>query len=189
MQIIPKKDLEKFSLPLPIYKTIHIADATGKDGDEFSILVGLNKDFISQLKNYSLDLKDIEIQNNTSDRKRFGLGSYEDWYKKNRTPFALIHKNTNKLAALIWFGPEALVEKEGNWHTAAWRSYPLFRGKGLMKEFGKFVMKIYTENMPNVKFWITVKKENAGSIGFAQMLGFEELPEESDSNSCIMVKY
>jgi len=189
MQITFKKDSEKFSFPLPIYETIKIGEAVSKDGEDFSVFVGLDKKIASQLKQLSLDKSDTDLQKNTSDKKRFGLGSYEDWYKKNRTPFALIHKDTNALAALVWFGPEPLDEKEGNWHTAAWRSYPSFRGKGLMKDFTKFAMDAYVKSVPNIKFWIKVKKDNTGSIGLAQALGFQKLQETSPGASLLMVKY
>src|SRR3989344_5796473 len=111
MEIIPLENIKIPSLPLPVYENIKIADCTSKDGEEFSIFVGLDKNLIEQLKKYSLDENDTELQKNTGDMKRFGLGSYEDWYKKERTPFALVQKNTNTLAALIWFGPKFLGKK------------------------------------------------------------------------------
>lgn len=188
MKINLKPNLEIPRFPLPIYSVTEIGDAISKDGDNFYIFAGLDEKMVSQLKILSLDKNDTEIQKNTSDLKRFGIGLYEDWYKKNRTPFALVQKNTNKLAALIWFGPESLDGNKGNFHTSAWRSYPSFRGKGLMKEFARFVMDIYAKNTPDIKFWITVKKENAGSIGFAKALGFLELSEASNDTSLIMVK-
>src|SRR3989339_556524 len=102
MIINQKENIVLPSLPLLMYTNINIADATSKEGDNFSVFVGLDKEKVIQLKALSLDESDIEIQKNTSDRKRFGLGKYEDWYKKNRTPFVLVQKNTNKLAARIW---------------------------------------------------------------------------------------
>lgn len=189
MQITSNFISQNLLLPLPIYKIIEIGKVTGKDGEKFSIFVGLNEEMIAQLKTLSLDGGDTELQKNTSDFKRFGKGSYEDWYKKNRTPFALVHAKTDKLAAIVWFGPEPLTGNKGNLHTVAWRSYPVFRGKGLMKEFTKFVMDIYIKTVPNIKFWITVKKENTGSVGFAQTLGFKELQGASNEFSLIMVKY
>ncbi len=189
MKINPKYDIKLLSFPLPIYTSIKIAEAISKDGETFSIFAGLDKEKLEQLKKLSLDKNDLEIQQNTSDLKRFGEGSYENWYRKNRTPFALIHKNTNALAALIWFGPEPLAEKKDNYYTVAWRSYPLFRGKGLMKEFTKFVMDILSESIPKIKFWITTKKENIGSIRLAKFFGFQELENTSSgNNSIIMIK-
>jgi len=182
--------IKEISFPLPIYKIIEIGEAISKDGENFSISVGLNKEIIAQLQASSLNESDIELQKNTSDKKRFGDESYEDWYKKNRTPFVLVHKNTNTLAALVWFGLEPLSGKEGNWHTAGWRSYNPFRGKGLMKEFTKFAMDVYVQKTPNVKFWIATEKENIGSVELAKFLGFQELKttSESNTNRLIMVK-
>ena len=189
MRINQKSDLKIPSFPLPIYHTRNIAEAISKEGDFFSIFVGLDKEKVSQLEKLSLDENDMEVQKNTSDKKRFGNKSYENWYKKNRIPFALIHSATNSLAALIWFGPESLNRKSENWHTVAWRSYPSFRGKGLMKEFAKFAMDIYSKKISNAKFWITVKKENIGSIKLAKFLGFHELENTPASNVYfIMIK-
>ncbi len=188
MKIISKSNLEPLLFPLPIYKTIKIGEAASKDGNSFSIFVGLNEKMVAQLKVLSLDKSDVEIQKNTSDKKRFGEQSYEDWYKKNRTPFVLVHTATNALAALVWFGPEPLEKKEGNWHTVAWRSYPSFRGRGLMKEFAKFTMEIYASKIPDVKFWAVIKKENAGSIGFAQAIGFKDTQQALSDGSLIMIK-
>jgi len=188
MQIISEKNLEKISLPLPIYETMHIADAIGKDGEKFSLLVGLDKNLALQLKTRSLDLNDIELQKNTSDFKRFGVGSYEDWYKKNRTPFALVHNDTGILTTIIWFGPEPLISDENNWHTVAWRSYIPFRGKGLMKDFSNFAMNFYLKYFPNIHLWISLKNGNIGSQELASRLGFQILKEKSDDVSCVMVK-
>ena len=62
MEITLKKDTEEFSLPLPIYKSIHIADAVSKDGEMFSIVIGLDENLVAQLKSYSLDKNDIDLQ-------------------------------------------------------------------------------------------------------------------------------
>lgn len=188
MKINQKSNLKIPPFPLPIHSTINIANAISKDSESFSIFIGLDEKMVTQLKKLSLDKNDIEIQENTSDRKRFGVGLYEDWYKKNRTPFALVNTNTNALAALVWLGPEPFVDKEGNWYTMAWRSYPSFRGKGLMKEFTKFAMDIYMKNIPNIKLWINIKKENIGSIGLAKFLGFKELENSAFNSSIIMIK-
>ncbi len=188
MKIIPKTGFNIASLPLPIYEKVLVADATSKDGDNFLIYIGMDEKIIAELKKLSLDKTDEEIQKNTSDRKRFGEGSYENWYKKERTPFVLIQKNTGKLAALMWFGPEPLEGNTGNLHTSAWRAYPNFRGKGLMKEFAKFVMDIYTSKIPNVKFWAVIKKENIGSMGYAQAIGFKDTGKTLPDGSIIVIK-
>ncbi len=183
MEIIPKNNSEILELPLPIFKTIHIADAVSRDGEKFYIVAGLDKEIISQLKTLSLDSSDTELQKNTSDMRRFGIGAYQDWYNKNRTPFALLQTNTNMLAALVWLGPDPLVGEVGNWHTIAWRSYPLFRGKGLMKNFTKFAIGLYLNQTPNAKIWAIIKSGNEGSAGFATSLGFKKLKEGMDNSS------
>src|SRR3989344_4712793 len=90
MKIIPQNNVPEFSLPLPIFSSIHLADAIGRDGEEFSVFVGLVKKYAEQLKALALDESDVDLQKYTGDKERFGLGSYEDWYNKNRTPFALV---------------------------------------------------------------------------------------------------
>ncbi len=187
MEIISKKDLDNFPLPLPIYKSIHIADAHGKDGTQFSIFVGLDEKLAADLKKFSLDESDTEIQENTDDRRRFGLGSYEDWYEKIRTPFALVDKNTGKLAALAWFGPKPAHEG-CKCHAAAWRSYPPFRGKGIMRDFINFTMNFYMNKFPHTPLWVAIKKGNAKSFSLAERLGFKIDESLSDEYSVIMQK-
>lgn len=190
------------SLPLPIYESIQISDYTSKDGEEFSIFLGLDKNMVAQLKKYSLDTSDTELQKNTGDMKRFGVGLYEDWYKKDRTPFALIQRNTNILAALLWFGPKPLGKKSmkfndtqeqktgSTWHTMSLRSYPNFRGKGLMKDFTKFAMDFYKEQFPNVTLWAGMDNRNNAVVKLNNVLGFKINEENSDlaSNWLVMTK-
>lgn len=188
MEFTSRENIKKISIPLSIYNTIHIADAVSKDGKKFSVVVGLDEKLVEQLKQLSLNKSDVELQNNTSDYKRFGTMPYENWYQKNRTPFSLIHTKTKKIAALVWFGPEPLFSDEKNWHTAGWRSYKPFRGKGIMKDFAIFAMNTYFEKFPDIVLWIATSTENTGSINLATALGFQELSEASDNNTLIMVK-
>jgi hypothetical protein len=202
VKIIPKENLLNFSLPLPIYSAIRIADGIGKDGEEFDVYVGLEKKYIEQLKQLSLDNKDVDLQSHTGDRARFGEGSYEVWYNKSRTPFCLIHKRTDALAAFIWFGPKPLgekslkfrkdreYEKQDIWHTISCRSYPLFRGKGLMKNFIKFAMDIYKNHFPSVMIWNGMDDRNTAMVKLSSDLGFETDKENSDLSEhwLVMVK-
>lgn len=188
MKIIHKDNIKNFSLPLPVFTSVHIADAIGKDGAEFSIFIGMEKKYVEQLRLLSLDEQDTDLQTNTRDRVRFGEGSYEEWYEKNRTPFILIHKQSDALAALVWFGPEELVVNEDNWHTVAWRSYPIFRGKGLMKNFIQFAMDIYIKKVPDIKIWAVLKRENVGSAKLAANLGFYLSEEYSDDIVLVMIR-
>ncbi len=181
-----------FSLPLPIFTSIHIADAISKDGDEFDLLVGLEKKYAQQLKELSEDESDVDLQNFTGDRRRFVEKTYEHWYKKNRTPFGLIHKQTDTLAAIIWFGPKPLGKKsikfggkeegktDSDWHTISFRSYPNFRGRGMMKNFGKFVIDFYKRYFINIKFWTGTDDRNNAFTKLITDLGFETDEKTSD---------
>lgn len=200
--------LQSFALPLPLYNSVRIGEALSKDGDQFSIHAGLNREHAKRLKELSLDENDSDLQKNTSDRERFGEGSYEEWYAKSRTPFALVHTATNDLAGIAWFGPKPLGRKSlkhltdeelaldeksldaGNWHTISYRCYPNFRGKGLMKAFVGFSMDLYVRSIPDVRLWAGINTENTASDALALSLGFRPLEEISDrqANWLVMVK-
>lgn len=181
-----------FSLPLPIFTSVHIADAISRDGDEFDLFVGLDKKYADQLRELSSDENDANLQNFTGDRRRFVEKTYEHWYKKNRTPFALIHKQSDALAAIIWFGPKPLGKKsikfsgteegkmESDWHTISFRSYPNFRGKGMMKNFAKFVIDFYKRYFINIKFWTGTDDRNNAFTKLITDLGFETDEKTSD---------
>ena len=53
MKIAERENMENYSLPLPMYKTIHIADAICREGREFDVLVGLDKIRVAQLRELS----------------------------------------------------------------------------------------------------------------------------------------
>lgn len=189
--------MKKITLPLPIYESIRVGELSSRDGAHFDIYIGLTSEQASQLKRLSLDTSDTELQENTSDLKRFGEGSYEEWYGKDRTPYVLIERATNKLAALAWFGPKPLgreslkhlspeeLKREnekysGQWHTIVYRSYPGFRGKGLMKDFTRIVMEDYMSYYPNAKLWAGIHGDNEASKGLVKKLGFVISTEYSD---------
>ena len=186
--------MNEFSLPLPIYQSVQVGELTSKDGSFFRIVAGLDKNLVGQLKVKSLDETDIDIQSHTSDRKRFGEGSYEEWHAKERTPFALVEDKTGTLAALAWIGPKPLGrkslkylsetelkeeanQKKGEWHTLVYRSYAPFRGKGLMTAFLIQVIGIYAQQYPTAKLWVGMSAENVASTALATKLGFKK--EES----------
>jgi RimJ/RimL family protein N-acetyltransferase len=179
---------EPFSLPLPLYGTIKLGDFTSRDGEEFSMWIGADQVVVDELKEKSFDGADDEIQNNTSDRERFGEGSYEEWYSKDRTPFALVHES-GALAAFVWFGPKPLgrpslkylsdeeranefTQKEDVWHTLVYRSYLPFRGKGIMGDFVRFCIEKYKEQYPESKLWVGMSAANGASAALAAKLGF-----------------
>ncbi len=192
---------------MKIFKKTKIGQIYSKDGDKFFIFAGLDKKLVAELKALSLNKKDKELQKNTGDLKRFGLGSYSEWYKKNRTPFALVHEKTGALAGLVWFGPKALGEKsikygiegkkvkkeskKNTWHTIAYRAYPPFRGKGITKKFTAFATDVYMKNFPNIKVWAGIDDRNKASQKLSEGLGFKTLEKLSDKKAhwLVMVKY
>lgn len=192
--------------PLPIFETCDVGAITaGTSNDAFKLMIGLDANIVAQLKEKSLDLLDTDLQNNTSDYERFGKGSYEEWYAKGRTPFALIHEKTGALAALVWFGPKPLGRKslkhltpeerakekdvrEDVWHTIVFRAYHPFRGQGLMTPFAKKAIEIYKAYFPEAKLWAGINAGNAGSIALAEKLGFTKDVNISDEHWVAMVE-
>ncbi len=207
MKITRRDTKEKIFFPPPLYVSAIVATAESDGGDVFDIALGLTQSMTAKLKERSIDPTDDAIQKNTGDRKRFGEGSYEAWYTKQRVPFALIHRSTNALAALIWLGPKPLGKKSarfstsakaaatppstldkianarGEWHTVTLRSYPPFRGKGLMKDFARFAIAIYRERFPGARFWIGTDPENSAMIALAKKLEFITREELSDRST------
>jgi RimJ/RimL family protein N-acetyltransferase len=189
-----------------LYETNILATAENADGVRFNIVEGLSEKMAKELKKHSLDTTDTELQK-TSDHERFGKGSYEEWYtSKERTLFALVHAETEELAALAWFGPKPFGRKSakhlsseersqderlldsGAWHTIVYRSYAPFRGKGLMKDFVRFCTEKYLGRNPGGKLWAGIYSENPASIGLAKALGFTIAEEGRGTNETLMVK-
>ncbi len=204
MEIISHQELR---LPIPLYAMFHIADAISSDKANFFVVAGLDENLVAQLKKYSLDDADTDLQENTSDKKRFGEGSYEEWYAKKRIPFALVNAKTGTLAALAWFGPKPLGERSmkhlseeereeakkkdaGDWHTISFRCYGPYRGKGLMTAFTRFAMERYEKAFPKARLWTVANAHNKASSALAEKLGFKPLEEKSqpDGHFLVMVK-
>jgi RimJ/RimL family protein N-acetyltransferase len=182
----------------PIYERASIGSMLSRDGDSFTIAIGLDHPLIEQLVDFSNDHTDTELQANTSDKQRFSEGSYESWFAKDRTPYALI-SSRGELAALAWFGPkplgrkslrylsEAEAKEEGRqnpseWHTIVYRSYAPYRGRGLMRTFMQAVIADYKQRYPKAKLWAGISEHNAASIALASTFGFVKSEEYSDSH-------
>jgi RimJ/RimL family protein N-acetyltransferase len=207
MKITPYAVDGKLKFPLPLYESMPIAEAVTENGDSFVIVAGLDKHMAEQVKRYSLDENDADLQENTSDKKRFGEGSYEEWYSKGRVPFALIHEPSEAVTAIAWFGPkpvgskslryltpeEAEAEKKLTsdiWHTISYRCYNPFRGKGLMRDFVQFGIETYLSQYPDGKIWAIINVENPASMKLAEKLGFKPMPEAShpEEHLTVMVR-
>jgi RimJ/RimL family protein N-acetyltransferase len=197
---------DNFTLPLPLYEKHGLGTLQSKNGDDFIVSIGLDRDLVSQLKERSRDMSDVDLQKNTSDLKRFGGDSYEDWYAKERTPYALTDKN-GTLAALAWFGPKPLGRKslrflseeelakesqqeKNEWHTIVYRSYAPFRGIGIMTPFVRFSMDDYKKRYPGAKLWAGISTDNPSSMALAAKLGFKQDPKyvDADAHWCAMVE-
>ncbi len=196
---------QDFSLPIPIFHEYIIGEAATDDSGDFFVVAGLSPDHVATLSARSFDTTDEVLQKYTSDYERFGIGSYEKWYAKNRVPFALITKKTGELAALIWFGPKPLGRRpikrlsaaelnvdertldSGEWDTVSFRSYPPFRGKNLMVDFFTFVTDLWHTKHSGRRIWFGVEKKNAAGIGFAKKLGFVEDPRHEDTEWAVFI--
>lgn len=172
-----KKADGSLSLPLSLYGRIDLTPLDGL-GAGLTMVIGLDRELAAQLKNYSLDMSDTALQAGTSDYKRFGTGSYEEWYAKGRIPFALVDEKGN-LAALIWVGikppPSDIGYKSGEpdeWDTIAFRSYEPYRGRGLMTPFGSLVLTFFATHRSGRKLWLETNADNAAGLRLYEKLGF-----------------
>lgn len=164
------------TLSVSLYESRVVADATSPSGD-FYVTLGLSEAQVTRLTALSGDQSDHALQEYTSDFERFFTGSYAEWFNQGRIPFALIHKEDEQLAAIIWIGPKPLpgnTNREGHWDTVAFRTYLPYRGKGITYPFVQFATSLYRSFFPEHHLWILVDAVNAPSLGLGRKLGFEE---------------
>ncbi len=177
-------------LPLAIYDSFELGSVSAKDGEPFQAHMGIDKTLVEQLKKKSLDDTDVELQRNTSDKKRFGTVGYEAWYAKDRTIFALTD-NAGNLAAIVWIGPDPLpqfdIRTDKTWATIAFRAYEPYRGRGLMKPFSFLAIQQYKKMRPSHRLWLETNPDNeAGKYLYAK-LGFTELGIRNSNGRLVMV--
>lgn len=169
----------QFPKEMPLFATARIAGFEN-GGHVYAITLGFSEDVAQSLIAHAKDESDDALRAFTGDAERFAsLDSYANWYRKDRTAFALIEEKTEALAACIWFGekepPVAVPQQEGRtYHTASFRSYPPYRGKGLMKPFARFVLDTYQKQFGDVCIWLSTSEDNTVALGLYHALGFKE---------------
>lgn len=190
MSEVPRKEsVVPHGEPPPIFSSTFVAWLACPGLDRLSVQYGLDTHAVSKLRDKSLNRDDVELANNTSDKRRFGDGSYERWYAKSRYPFVLTDQD-HELAGLIWFGPEpvpngvqldqgALVQE---WDTIAFRSYPPYRGKGIMTAFSLMLLKLHKTMRPGRGLWLETRPHNKAGIALYRKLGFSAVGEDAQKN-------
>jgi RimJ/RimL family protein N-acetyltransferase len=171
-----------------------LAHAHGAD-ERFAIVAGLCQPLVRSLQERSLDTADSELTRRTSDPVRFGEGSYEAWFRKGRFAFALVNVES-LLAALVWYGPSHLpteVEPRHSngpdtWDTVAFRSYPPYRGRGLMGDFSRFVFRCHSLYSPERRLWLETDADNLAGLRLYEALGFRIAGSRRDGGRVVMIK-
>jgi len=192
------------SIPLALYESMSIGVAETDAGQRFALVLGLDEAGARKLRELSL-ADDPALRDNTSDYERFGTGSYEEWYAKGRSIFALIDETNGALAAITWYGPKPLgrkslkhlspeeraeegKQKSDEWHTVVFRSYPPYRGTGIMTDFARATMEIYLRYFPHAHLWAGINAANPASIRLSEKLGFVRDEAHSGDSWVAMVR-
>lgn len=148
-----------------------LARVIARADSAFVLSEGLSDALVAELVARSADESDEELAKNTSDRERFASAeAYDAWLSKERYPYALSDAE-GRLAALIWYGPEVTPDgREGD--TIAFRSYPPYRGTGIMGDLSRFVLARHGELREGRMLWLATNEDNAGGIRLYEKLGF-----------------
>lgn len=184
LDITEKKNYKDLGLPQGLYCGELFAEADGGDAGTFDVYAGLREKYVDQLRAYSLDQSDIALQENTTDYERYGIGNYEERFeKKVRYVIALVHRETDTLASILWYGPRPLPSDvvldsayleipSTQWDTVAMRTYGNFRGKGITTAFNLFALAKYRQQFPDRSLWLGVQKSNAAGNRLYEKIGF-----------------
>ncbi len=181
-------------VPCGLYETLKICDLVDQHGNEYDVIIGLDRDLASQLQSYACDLSDGALQSNTSDHKRFCEADYEvDFAYKKRLYFALRDRVSGDLAAVTWFAPRSLPLEAYDaaavgqlWQTVSFRSYGSYRGVGVMSRFAQSVFAFTDQILRYDKIWLRVKSDNQPAIALYKKLGFEKSGD--DKRGVVMVR-
>jgi RimJ/RimL family protein N-acetyltransferase len=110
------------------------------------------------------------------------------WHEEEgvpKFPFVCTANEGKELAAIIWYAQRnppielPLRDKEG-WDSISMRSYPPYRGKGLMVPFGKETLHWHHVHRPEQALWLKVDAESAPAQALYRKLGFVQAGETTE---------
>ena len=192
---LQKKSQEIFSKRPLFWK--HILLDTLKN---FEIYYGISGKHVDELINFSQDLKDTSLQENTGDLKRFTcIEGSKKWYNdaEDRHVFTLV-SHCWKLAGLWWARPcsvpdiwevlshkahDVLMSNTGNLHTGGVRIYPDFRGKRIATPFVNKCSLYYSDIFPKHVMCVDVHEENIPMQKWFQRSGYSKVGYGQNNNT------
>jgi len=177
IDVTTPEDLERVNtLQKPeLWNTRHL-----KNIWEFELHLGIPKNGIQEIVDYSLDETDIALRRWTSDwKKRFiSTENLSSWYgDENRYPFTLLSKD-KQVVWLWWWRPakspnitevinkdvySTLENNKESIHTSWVRIYPSARWQGLAKPFIESCSEYYSTIFSNIHMCIDIDEENIPS--------------------------
>ena len=159
--------------------------------NDLDLYLWIQSNHFKDIVNYSLDISDTDLQNNTSDKIRFqDTSKVENWYKeKDRYCFCLLSK-TWEFAGIIWYRKslppiilekvkgemtDTIYERTQDAHTGWIRIYWKFRWKGYAAMFLSEAEKVYKSIYPTGWLCVDVSTENIASQKSYLKAGFSHI--------------
>lgn len=137
---------------------------------------GISEKNIHALIDYSQDVDDIALQENTGDKKRFSeTEKIKNWYQDEKRYVVSLVSQTWELAAIWWGRPaqaprisevwdselvEILEVQKNMLHTSGVRIYGKFRGQKLAAPFIEKCTRLYADIFPEEVLCVDVKEDN-----------------------------
>lgn len=165
----------------------------------FQLHLGIKKEHIAKLIEYSQDESDIPLQKNTGDKKRFSeVSKIESWYNDNwRYLFTLV-SNEWELAGIWWWRPCKLpeisevidtsiynyvIQNSDTLHTNWIRIYPKFRGQRIATPFVNTASMFYKDIFSNFIMSVDVHEDNIPMQKWFERAGYAKLWYGKNINS------
>ena len=212
IDITSLKDLNKANTlnKPPLWETRYLENIR-----EYEVHLGIPKNGIQEIVDYTLDENDTALRKGTWDwKKRFiSVENLSAWYEDtDRYPFTLL--DTNGTVVGVWWGRPAkiphisevqnqdvytiLLENEKNIHTSGIRIYPAARRKGLASKFMEVCSRCYEILFPNFCMSDDIGADNIASQKSFEKLWFQKVgiwkninnsPESGDTRYVYIKKY